>query len=57
MKANWEPRLQKAGGVDGLVKSSVAGVPGTAMAPRGGSSLSDAELKAAISYMLSQSGL
>ena len=57
MKANWEPRLQKTGGLDGLVASSIAGVAGTAMAPRGGSSLSDAEMKAAIGYMLSQSGL
>ncbi len=57
VKENWEPRLQKAGSVDGLVKSAIAGVAGTAMAPRGGSSLKDAELKAAIEYMLSQSGL
>jgi cytochrome c553 len=57
VKANWEPRLQKAGGVEGLVKSAVAGVAGTAMAPRGGSSLNDAELQSAIEYMLSQSGL
>lgn len=57
VKANWEPRLEKAGGLDGLVKSSIAGVTGSAMAPRGGSSLSDAELEAAIAYMLSQSGL
>ncbi len=57
VKANWEPRLQKAGGVDGLVKSAIAGVAGTAMAPRGGSSLNDAEIKASVEYMLSQSGL
>lgn len=57
VKANWEPRLEKAGGVDGLVKSAITGVAGTAMAPRGGSALSDDEIKAAIEYMLSQSGL
>ncbi len=56
-KANWEPRLQKAGSVDGLVQSAIAGVTGTAMAPRGGSSLGDSEIKSAIEYMLSQSGL
>ncbi len=57
MKADWEPRLQKTGGVDGLTQSAIAGVAGTAMAPRGGSALSDAEMKAAVEYMLSQSGL
>ncbi len=57
VKANWEPRLEKTGGVDGLVQSAIVGVAGTAMAPRGGSSLSDAEIRATVEYMLSQSGL
>ncbi len=57
VKANWVPRMEKAGGLDGLVANAINGVPGTAMAPRGGSGLSDDELKAAVEYMLSQSGL
>lgn len=57
MKADWEPRLQKAGGVDGLTTNAITGIAGTAMAPRGGSALSDAEMKAAVEFMLSQSGL
>lgn len=47
-KAEWSPRLKV--GVDGLVKSAAKGK--NAMPPRGGdSSLSDADLKAAITYM------
>ena len=47
-KADWAPRLKM--GIAGLVKSAAKGK--NAMPPRGGnSSLSDADLKAAITYM------
>ena len=47
-KAGWAPRLAK--GVDVLVQSSINGLG--AMPPRGGSSASDAEIHAAVEYML-----
>ena len=47
-KAGWAPRLAK--GVDALAKSSINGLG--AMPPRGGSSASDAEIHAAVEYML-----
>ena len=47
----WKPRADAAGGIDGLVKSAIAGK--NAMPPRGGDpSLSDEELKAAIEQMM-----
>lgn len=53
-KAAWEPRL--AQGLDTLVSTAVKGKG--AMPPKGGhASLSDAEIKAAIEYMLEKSGL
>ncbi len=53
-KAAWEPRL--AQGMDTLVSTALKGKG--AMPPKGGhASLSDAEIKAAIEYMLGKSGL
>lgn len=47
-KAAWAPRL--ALGVDGLTASAIKGK--NAMPPRGASSASDAELRAAVAYMV-----
>ncbi len=53
-KAAWEPRL--AQGMDTLVSTALKGKG--AMPPKGGhASLSDAEIKSAIEYMLGKSGL
>ena len=50
-KAAWDKRLQANGGMDGLVKSSITGKG--AMPPRGGNAgLSDAEIRAAIEFMM-----
>ena len=49
-KAAWAPRL--AQGVDGLTASAIKGKG--AMPPKGGSSASDAEIKAVVAYMVSQ---
>ncbi|MCU7940273.1 MAG: c-type cytochrome [gamma proteobacterium symbiont of Bathyaustriella thionipta] len=47
----WEKRIQANGGMDGLVKSAIAGKG--AMPARGGNAgLSDAEVKAAIEFMM-----
>ncbi len=51
----WQPRLDAAGGVDGLLKTAIAGKG--AMPPRGGSDASDQELRNAIEYMLKESGV
>jgi cytochrome c5 len=52
----WQKRLTADGSVDGLVASAAHGK--NAMPPRGGqSSLSDADLKLAIVYMLGKSGI
>jgi cytochrome c5 len=48
-KAAWAPRL--AQGVDGLTGSAIKGK--NAMPPRGGSTASDAEIKAVVAYMVS----
>jgi cytochrome c5 len=49
--AAWEARLQANGGMDGLIKSAIAGKG--AMPPKGGNAaLSEAEMKAAIEAML-----
>src|SRR5204862_133793 len=48
--AAWGPRL--AQGVDGLTASAIKGKG--AMPPKGGSSASDAEIKAVVTYMVSQ---
>jgi cytochrome c5 len=51
-KAAWAPRLQQ--GLDTLVHSALAGK--NAMPPKGGNaSLSDADVRAAVEYMVSQS--
>lgn len=47
-KAAWAPRL--AQGVDGLTASAIKGKG--AMPPRGGSSASDADIKAVVAYMV-----
>ena len=53
-KAAWEPRAAK--GVDGLLATAISGL--NAMPPKGTcAACSDDELKAAIEYILSQSGL
>ena len=49
-KAAWAPRM--AAGVDGLTASVVKGKG--AMPPKGGSNASDADIKAVVSYMVSQ---
>ena len=52
-KAAWEPRIAK--GMDALLQSSINGIPGTAMPPRGTcAACSDDDLKAAVEYMVSQ---
>jgi cytochrome c5 len=54
--AAWSARLKEAGSVDGLL--AVAARGRNNMPPRGGeSSLSDADLRAAIEYMLARSGV
>jgi cytochrome c5 len=54
--AAWSARLKEAGSVDGLLAVAASGRNN--MPPRGGeSSLSDAELRAAIEYMLARSGV
>jgi cytochrome c5 len=53
--ADWRARLQKAGSVDALVTVAIHGRGN--MPPRGGESdLSDADVKAAVQFMLSKSG-
>jgi cytochrome c5 len=49
-KAAWAPRL--ALGIDGLTAVAIKGL--NAMPPRGGSTASDAEIKAVVTYMVSQ---
>ena len=46
-KAAWGPRL--GAGVDGLTASAIKGKG--AMPPKGGTTASDAEIKAAVEYM------
>jgi cytochrome c5 len=51
-KATWEPRIKK-GGADGMTASVIAGKG--VMAPRAGvASLSDADIKAAVAYVMTQ---
>ncbi|MCW8825230.1 MAG: c-type cytochrome [Gammaproteobacteria bacterium] len=53
-KAAWAPRIAK--GVDALVQSSIKGIPGTSMMPKGMcAACSDDDLKATVEYMVSQS--
>ena len=51
-KAAWAPRIAK--GNAALYEVALKGKPGTAMMPKGGSQLSDAEVKAAVDYMVSK---
>ncbi|HEX7381873.1 MAG TPA: c-type cytochrome [Nevskiaceae bacterium] len=54
--AAWEARFKSQGGRSGLLKHAIAGLG--SMPPRGGDSgLSDDEMKGAIAYMLSKSGI
>ena len=50
-KAAWAPRLKA--GIDGLLQSVIKGKG--AMPPRAGTTLSDAEIRAAVEFMTSQS--
>lgn len=53
-KAAWAPRIAK--GMDALYNNSLNGIPGTAMAAKGGQkNLADADVKAAVDYMVSKS--
>ncbi|WP_342117737.1 c-type cytochrome [Pseudoduganella sp. OTU4001] len=50
-RKEWQERMQRAGGLDGLVRNAAKGVG--AMPARGGQAdLDDAQLKAAIRYMM-----
>jgi cytochrome c5 len=52
---DWTARFAK--GRDGLLRSALKGVPGTAMAPKGGFlQLPDAEVAQAVDYMLERVG-
>lgn len=54
-REEWSTRLAR--GRDALVRSAIRGVPNSAMTPRGGhTDLSDAEVAAAVNYLLDQSG-
>lgn len=54
-KANWEPRI--AQGKDILYKHAIEGFTGKSgtMPPKGGSTAPDAEIKAAVDYMITKS--
>lgn len=54
-KANWAPRI--AQGNETLYKHALEGFEGAAgyMPPRGGTTLSDADVKAGVDYMVAQS--
>jgi cytochrome c5 len=52
-KAAWASRIAEAKGVDGLTASVIKGKG--AMPPKGGSSASDAEIKAVVTYMVDAS--
>lgn len=55
-KATWNTRLSTEGGLDGLVDYAIKGKG--AMPPKGGdASLSDDEVRAAVEFMLKQSGI
>ncbi len=54
VKANWEARI--ANGMDALYTTAINGsTKNPVMAPRGGTALSDGELKAVVDYMVAQS--
>ena len=53
-KAAWAPRIKQ--GMDTLYTVSLKGKPGTGMVAKGGNaSLSDADVKAAVDFMISKS--
>ncbi|MCW8983515.1 MAG: c-type cytochrome [Gammaproteobacteria bacterium] len=53
-KAAWAPRIAK--GINALFQSSIKGVPGTSMMPKGMcAACSEDDLKATVEYMVSQS--
>lgn len=53
-KAAWAPRIAK--GIDALLQSSMKGIPGTAMMPKGMcAACSEDDLRATVEYMVSQS--
>lgn len=54
-KDAWSQRLAAAGGLDGLTASAIAGKGG--MPPKGGASVSDAEIRAAVEHLLNESGV
>lgn len=54
-KAAWEQRLAAGGGVDGLTASAIAGKG--SMPPKGGAQVSDAEIRAAVEHLLTESGV
>ena len=53
--AAWSQRLGAEGGIDGLTASAIKGKG--QMPPKGGAMVSDAEIRAAIEHMLSESGV
>jgi len=54
-KVAWSQRMAAAGGLDGLTASAIKGKGG--MPPKGGSMVSDGEIRAAIEEMLSKSSV
>lgn len=52
-KAAWAPRIAK--GMPALYETGMKGKPGTAMMPKGGSQLSEAEIKSTIDWMVAKS--
>jgi cytochrome c5 len=52
-KAAWAPRIAK--GMPALYEVGMKGKPGTAMMPKGGSQLTEAEIKSTIDYMVAKS--
>ena len=54
-REDWKARFSK--GREGLVRSAIKGVPGTAMTPKAGfTQLPDAEVAEAVDYMLARPG-
>lgn len=53
--ADWQVRLDAAGGLEGLVSSAIGGKGG--MPPRGGAALSDDEVSAAVLALLEGAGV
>ena len=55
VREDWKARFSR--GREGLVRSALKGVPGTAMAPKAGfTQLADAEVAEAVDYMLARLG-